>query len=132
MRLTLMALLIASCGDSTPNNSQPDLSALADLATSNGDMVMLPTLTVDNTLAWCTVTVTLPGQTAVTFSGASMSFMAASGATVMLHAVPNPTFMPVKWTGTTTMAGADATYVMTGAAAQSVTACCALSTGTGC
>jgi hypothetical protein len=49
-----------------------------------------------------------------------------------LNAVPNPSFLPVKWTGVTTMNGANATYVMTSAAMQSLTACCPLSNGSGC
>ena len=127
MRLTLIALLFAACADNTPA-PQPDLSTAANPDLTPG----APTLTVNNTLSWCTVTVTIPNQTAVTFSNNNHAFMAPSGTTVMLHAVPNPTFQPVKWTGVTTMNGADATYVMTAAGMQMVTACCPLSNGTGC
>jgi hypothetical protein len=129
MRLPTIALiaLFAGCGDSTPSNN-PDLSQnTADLA-----MAATPSLTVNNTLAWCTVTVNTGSGTPTTFSSANHVFQVASGTTVMLHAVPNPTFKPVVWTGVTTMTGADATYVVTGAATQMVTACCPLADGSGC
>ena len=134
MRLPTIAFIAlmsiyAGCGDSTPA-ANPDLST----AGNNADMAMAatPALTVNNTLAWCTVTVNTGSGTPTTFSSASHVFQVASGTTVMLHAVPNPTFKPVVWTGVTTMNGADATYVMTGAATQMVTACCPLSDGSGC
>lgn len=90
-----------------------------------------PMLTVNNTLSWCTVTVTINGMP-TSFGGASMGFPAAAGTTVMLQADPKPTFKPVVWTGVTTMNGDMATYTMTAAAQQTVTACCPLSDGTGC
>jgi hypothetical protein len=109
--------LAASCGSS---------SKTPDAATA------LPNLTVNNTLAWCDVTVTVGSAAPVTFGTASKSFPAAASTTVTLHATPHPTFLPVVWTGVTTMNGADATYVMTATATQSVTACCPLSDGSGC
>jgi hypothetical protein len=133
-------VFLAAC-DSSSSNETMDLSMTTkdmsmptgDLSTPpSGDMTAEPTLTVNNTLDWCTVTVTIGAGAPTMFSGASQQFMAAAGTTVTLHAVPNPGFKPVKWTGTTTMNGADATYVMTSADMQSVTACCALSDGSGC
>jgi hypothetical protein len=121
--------------DSTSNNNNPDLAtaSIPDLSKSNNDLLAAgPQLTVNNTISWCTVTVTVPPAAAVMFGSSSMTFSAASGTTITLHAEPKPGFMPVKWTGTTTMTGADATYVMTNASSQTVTACCATSTGTGC
>ncbi len=97
-----------------------------------GDMSSTPTLTVNNTLSWGTVTVTVGSGAPVTFTDATKTFMAASGTTVTLKADPLATFKPVKWTGVTTMSGDMATYMVTSAAAQSVTACCALMDGTGC
>jgi hypothetical protein len=84
----------------------------------------LETLTVNNQAQWCTVTVTVPGSSPVSFTGASMPFMAAAGATINLQADPLPGYQPVQWTGVTTMNGDKATYVMTGSASQSVTAYC--------
>ena len=91
-----------------------------------------PVLTVNNTSQWCTVKVTVGNGAPVTFTATTMDFNAASGTTVTLNAVPIPPFLAAKWTGVTTMNGPDATYVMTGAATQSVTACCPLPNGTGC
>jgi len=118
----------------------PDLSsdfAMADLTPfpddgPQPDMAKQPQLTVNNTIAWCTVTVTISG-TPTTFGTTFQNFNVPAGTTVTLHAVPKPTFFPVIWSGVTTMSGADATYIMTSAATQSVTACCPLdSSGTGC
>ena len=123
MRTLMMAFILIGCGDTTTQPPQPT----PDMA-----MATLPNQTVNNTLAWCTVTVTVPGSQPVMFSSSSHVFDVASGTTVMLHAVPNPSFKPVKWTGVTTMNGADATYDLTAAAMQTVTACCPLSDGSGC
>jgi hypothetical protein len=119
--------LIASCGSS--KSATPDAPTVAD---APRDSPGLPKLTVDNTLSWCDVTVTVGTSAPITFSNASDNFSAAASTTVALHATPHPTFLPVVWTGVTTMNGADATYVMTATPAQSVTACCPLSNGTGC
>jgi hypothetical protein len=131
MRLQLIAFcaLFAACGDNTPA-SQPDLSTPASI----GDLAMAstPMLTVNNTLGWCTVTVTVGNDAPVMFSSATHTFTGMSGTMVQLHAVPNPGFIQVKWTGVTTMNGADATYTMTGAGTQSVTACCPFPDGSGC
>jgi hypothetical protein len=134
--ICLSALLLIAC-DSTTNNVVNDLAmaAMPDLSKAAGNMDMQsagPELTVNNTISWCTVTVTVPPAAAVMFGSSSMTFNAASGTTIALHAEPKPSFLAVKWTGVTTMNGADATYVMTSAATQSVTACCPLSNGTGC
>ena len=109
-------------------------STPADLTMNNEDLGPTePVLTVINTQDWCTVTVSVGGATPVMFSGASMAFPAASGTTITLSATPNPMFYPVIWTGTTTMSGANATYLMTSAASQSLTACCpTTSSGGGC
>ncbi len=111
---------------------------VADLAVAkSADMVQVgdggtePLLVVNNTSFWCTVTVTIGGVPTV-FSSSGMSFMVPEGTTVQLQADPNMTFMPVKWTGVTTMNGDMATYLMTASPTQSVTACCAESNGTGC
>jgi hypothetical protein len=99
----------------------------------NGNMAGgTPTLTVNNTSSWCNLTVTINGM-ATTFGNiSSLGFPAAAGTTVMLQADPKPSFLTVKWTGVTTMNGDRATYDMTNAASQTVTACCALGDGTGC
>jgi hypothetical protein len=131
---TLCLVTIASCDDDSGNNTMMDMSAIMhDLSMSaSGDMVMTPSLTVDNTLSWCTVTVTIGSGTPATFTSSTMSFKAAAGTVVNLKADPLATFMPVKWTGVTTMSGDMATYTMTSAATQTVTACCAEMNGTGC
>ncbi len=133
--ICLLALVFAAC-DSTSSNNMQDLAmaAMPDLSkAANADLQSAgPELTVNNTLSWCTVTVTVPPSAGVMFGSSSMTFNAASGTTVTLHAEPKPSFLAVKWTGVTTMNGADATYVMTSGAMQSVTACCPLSNGTGC
>ena len=123
MRLTLAAMLLvivatACGGGGTASNT--DMSSATQ------------TLTVDNTLSWCSVTVTVGNASPVTFTNASHAFQAAAGTTVNLTATPLPSFLPVKWTGTTTMNGSSATYVMTSAASQTVTACCPESNGSGC
>ncbi len=123
---SISLLAAASCGSSSTSDvdaggSTPDVALGAQ-----------PVLTVDNTLSWCTVVVTVGTSAPVTFSGASMTFDVTAGTTVNLSATPNPSFMPVQWTGTTTESGATATYVVGTAASQSVTACCALSDGSGC
>ena len=93
----------------------------------------LYTLTVNNTLAWCDVIVTINGHATEFKTQGSMTFMAADTTTVMLSATPNPGFFAVKWTGVSTMSGSMATYVMTTGANQSVTACCPTdSMGGGC
>jgi hypothetical protein len=115
-------------------------ATMQDLAMAGGKMDMakasdggaLETLTVNNTLSWCKVGVTVGSGTPMTFTSASMSFMAGAGTTVNLQADPLPGFIAVKWTGVSTMNGNKATYVMTGAATQSVTACCPHTDGTGC
>jgi hypothetical protein len=156
MRVPILSLLVlaAGCGSST---SMPDMAAGAsdmamkmgagdmamqagsgDMAmqAGSGDMAMSGTLyplTVNNTYAWCDVIVTINGKATEFSMTGSMSFMAAAGTTVMLSATPNPTYFAVKWTGVTTMSGSMATYVMTTAANQSVTACCPTSAaGAGC
>ena len=141
MRLALLVSLFAvGCTDTT-STAQPDLTSapIADLASSGQDLAAAPdlapsgpTLTVNNTFGWCTVTVTVGSAAPVMFATASKAFSAASGTTVTLSATPNPTFKPVVWTGTTTMSGTSATYLMTGAATQTVTACCPTMAGTGC
>lgn len=119
MRLAIISLFlfVASCSSSSSQSDAPG---------------SLPTLTVNNTLSWCDVTVTVGSAAAVTFANASHAFSAAAATSVTLHATPHPTFLAVVWTGATTMTGADATYTMTSAATQTVTACCPLSNGTGC
>jgi hypothetical protein len=133
MLAALCVLTIASCDDDSGSGTMMDLSAIShDLAMSaNGDMSMTPTLTVNNTFSWCTVTVTVGSGTPATFTAASMSFKAAAGTVVTLKADPLATFMPVKWTGVTSSTDT-ATYTMTSAATQMVTACCAESNGMGC
>lgn len=110
------------------------MAAMPDLSKAgNVDMQSAgPELTVNNTISWCTVSVTVPPAALVMFGSASMTFNAPAGTTITLHADAKPGFKDVKWTGVTTMNGKDATYVMTSAATQSVTACCALSDGSGC
>jgi hypothetical protein len=150
MRACLTLLLCTAalgCGSSTsnPDSAAPspdfalptggsvDLAGPVDMAKKMGsDGGMLETLTVNNTLAWCTVTVTIGNGTPTTFTDATRNFMVAAGATVNLQADPLPNFIAVKWTGVTTMSGDKATYVMTSAATQMVTACCAHTNGTGC
>jgi hypothetical protein len=144
MRASLMMLLCAGvlgCGDTSGNT---DMMAIQqDLSMPTGgskDMAMkvdsggggLETLTVNNTLSWCTVIVTIGNGTPTTFTDASKMFMAAAGTTVNLQADPLPGFIAVKWTGVSTMNGDKATYVVTGSATQSVTACCPHTNGTGC
>jgi hypothetical protein len=107
----------------------PDMVTPPDMTQPPPDMT--PLLTVNNTFAWCTVTVTINGVP-TTFGGASMVFPVNSGITVGLSAMPKPNFLPVKWTGVTTMNGPSATYDTTVAPAQMVTACCALGNGGGC
>ena len=160
MRYTIALLgLVAACGDDqmmkldmssdlsahidmamNDQSVPPDLSsdfAVADLTPfpddgPQPDLAMLPTLTVNNPVAWCTVTVTI-GGTMTTFGTTVDTFSVAPGTTVTLHAVPKPTFFPVLWSGVTTSSGADATYLTTSAASQTVTACCPLnSSGLGC
>jgi hypothetical protein len=145
MRLAFVALLglvAIGCGNSSETNDMMAAMDLAvhvpaDLSVKPADMVQIgdggaqPLLVVNNTIAWCTVIVTINGVP-TTFSSGSMSFMAPAGTTVGLQADPNPTFMPVKWTGVTTMNGDMATYLMTSTPTQSITACCAESNGSGC
>lgn len=125
MRLVFVLItglfLMSSCGSS---------SSPADAAKDSPPG--LPKLTVNNTLSWCDVTVTVGTATAVMFANATHDFNGAASTSITLHATPHPTFLAVVWTGVTTMNGADATYVMTAAATQTVTACCPLSNGTGC
>jgi hypothetical protein len=127
MRYSWLALaLVLGCGNGTTKT---------DMATGSGDMSSLPTLTVNNTLSWCTVTVTVGTGSPVSFTDPTKTFIAPSGTLILLKAEPLATFKPVKWTGVTTTnadMGDLASYTMTSAAAQSLTACCALSTGTGC
>jgi hypothetical protein len=141
MRASLLLLLCTSafgCGDVTTTPDMP--AAMQDLSMAvTMDMAKaseggaLETLTVNNTLSWCTVIVTVGNGTPATFTSASMSFMAGAGTMVSLQADPRPGFFPVKWTGVSTMTGNKATYVMTGAATQAVTACCPTSAaGGGC
>jgi|SRR6516165_919271 hypothetical protein len=127
MRLFTVAFLLMGCGSSTPTNPIPDMTTAGDMTGSSQ-----PTLTVKNTLGWCKVSVTVGTATPVVFDGASQAFNAASGTTVKLHADPHAGFIQVKWTGVTTMNAADATYTMTSAAAQMVTACCPFPDGSGC
>lgn len=144
MRAYLIVLASAGlcgCGDVSANM---DMTAgVSDLAmtTSSADMAKGsdggsggPSLVVNNTFDWCSVTVTIGSGTPTTFSTASMTFSAPAGTTINLKAdpVPNSNFKPVKWTGVTSSNGDTATYTMTGAASQTVTACCALADGTGC
>ena len=115
--VTAFAAAVAGC----------DLAKPLDFSTPSN------TLTVNNTLAWCDVTVTINGHATEFKSQSSMSFKATATTTVMLMATPNPGFFAVKWTGVTTMSGSSATYVMTTAFTQSVTACCPTSSsGSGC
>jgi hypothetical protein len=152
--LTLLCAGLAGCGDSTTTDgavvhdmkmpTQPDLTMMQgqpDLVMmNNADMTGIvedmagasnPMLTVKNTLSWCKVIVTINGN-ATTFQTSSMTFTPAANTTVMLQADPLPTFLPVKWTGVTTMNGDMATYDVTAAPSQTVTACCPLSDGSGC
>jgi hypothetical protein len=133
MRASSMLLLCAGllgCGDVT---TLPDTGVVADMAMGQDSAPSLATLTVNNTVSWCTVTVTIGSGTPTMFTDASQMFMAASGTTINLQADPKPGFFAVKWSGVTTMSGDKATYVMTGAAGQSVTACCPTSAaGGGC
>jgi hypothetical protein len=133
--LSALTLALAACSDTS---APGDMSTSVDMAV-NMDLSHVAvgdaggaSLVVNNTLDWCTVTVTVGSGTPTTFTSASMTFNAAAGTTVTIKADPLATFMPVKWTGVTTMSGDTATYVMTSAASQSVTACCAESNGTGC
>jgi hypothetical protein len=133
MRLALCftsLFALASCDTTTTSSPSPDLSTAVvhDLSGSGST----PTLTVNNTDGWCTVTVTVGSGTPMMFSTATDTVMAAAGTTITLSATPNPGFTTVKWTGVTTMSGPNATYVMTSAAAQSITACCPFTNGTGC
>jgi hypothetical protein len=105
----------------------PDLATSVDLAAA-----AQPMLTVDNTFSWCDVTVTVGNGAPMTFSNASQTYSAPAGTTISLSATPHPGFIQVKWTNTTTMNGSMATYVMTNAPNQTVTACCPFSDGTGC
>jgi hypothetical protein len=105
-----------------------DMASPADMAKQDASGPQLYTLTVNNTSFWCDVTVTING-TPTEFTDLSKMFMAAASTTVMLKAVPNGSFKPVKWTGVTTMSGNTATYVMTTAANQSIIACCDVMTG---
>jgi hypothetical protein len=128
MRITpviALALSFAGCGGT--NNQCQGAQCIADMAQQQtGDMAMPsgPKLTVNNTLAWCDVTVTVGSAAPDEFTTSGKTYAAASGTTVAIHAVPIPPFGPVRWYNVTTMSGADATYVMTNAASQSVTACC--------
>jgi hypothetical protein len=125
----VLSLFAVGCDTSSTPTPNPDLSVVssqADLA--NGQ----PTLTVNNTLRWCTVTVTVGAAAPVMFATESKDFQAAAGTVVMLSATPNPGFTQVKWTGVTTMSGASATYLMTSGATQMITACCPFTNGTGC
>jgi hypothetical protein len=118
-----------------PESTTDDMSmkAMADLAALPDLRQVLYPLTVNNTLAWCDVTVTINGHATEFKTQSSMTFMAADTTTVMLSAVPNPGFFAVKWTGVTTMSGSSATYKMTTGNGQSVTACCpTTSGGSGC
>lgn len=132
--LLLVCAAVLGCGDTT---STPDMpAAVQDMATTpskgDGGGGGQASLTVNNTLSWCTVIVTING-TPTTFTDATKSFTAAAGTTVSLQADPLPGFFAVKWTGVATMTGNKATYVMSGAASQSVTACCPTSAaGAGC
>jgi hypothetical protein len=102
----------------------------ADMTLLDGGTVpTLYTLTVYNTVHWCDVTVTINGHATEFSTQDSMTFMATATTTVMLKATPNPGYFAVKWTGVSTMSGSMATYVMTSAANQSVTACCPTSAG---
>src|SRR5260370_41984907 len=133
MRASLMLLLCAGalgCGDTT---GTVDMQMVQDLSGNNGGQIDvakndggggggLETLTVNNTLMWCTVTVTIGNGTPSMFTSASKTFMASAGTTVNLQADPLPGFFAVKWTGVTTMNGDKATYVLSNSATQSVTA----------
>jgi hypothetical protein len=134
MRASLMLLLCAGalgCGDTTSGGDMAVV--MQDLAMKIDSATAQPTLTVNNTLSWCTVTVTIGSGSPTMFTDASRTFMAASGTTVNLQADPLPGFFAVKWTGTTTMNGDKATYVMSSSATQAVTACCPTSAaGSGC
>lgn len=131
---SLLLFTVASC-DTTSTSPTPDLSTavLHDLATASPDSASQPTLTINNTSGWCTVTVTVGNGAPNMFSTATPDIvMAPAGTTVTLNATPHAGFTTVKWTGVTTMSGADATYVMTSGATQTVTACCPFTNGTGC
>ena len=134
--LIVVSLFAVSCDSNEPSTAM-DLSAVQDMAvkgdltSNNGDMVSLPTLTVNNTDGWCTVTVTVGSAQAVTFADPSKAFQAAAGTVITLSASPNAGFTTVKWTGTTSNMPST-TYDMTSAAMQSVTACCPFTNGTGC
>lgn len=146
MRACLMLLVCAGalgCGSSvsTPDIAPPTPADFAMPVSGPVDMAkmkmgsdggMLDTLTVNNTLSWCTVTVTIGSGTPTSFTDAARNFMAAAGTTINLQADPVPGFIAVKWTGVTTMSGDKATYVMTAAPTQMVTACCPHTNGTGC
>jgi hypothetical protein len=138
--LVLLSAGLCGCGDTS---SGMDMAANIDMAQGATAIDMAkgsdgggggPSLVVNNTLDWCQVTVTIGSGAPATFTSASMSFSAPAGTTINLNAIPVPgsNFKPVKWTGVTTMNGAMATYTMTGAASQSITACCALADGSGC
>lgn len=150
--LSLLCAGLAGCGDSTTtdgattmdmakamaqpdltmNANQPDLAMMSTADLAGLDLTTTPMLTVNNTISWCTVIVTING-TPTTFGTSSMTFTAAANSTVMLQADPKPNFFPVKWTGVTSMNGDMATYTMTNAASQMVTACCPLdANGGGC
>jgi hypothetical protein len=139
MRLALLASLFAlGCGGGGGSTPAPDLSVAPDLASNhdlagNADLTPgLPTLTVDNTSAWCDVTVTVGNDAPVLFATTSKAFTAAAGTAVTLKATPHPGFIQVVWTGTKTMNGDSATYTMSADAVQTVTACCPFANGTGC
>jgi hypothetical protein len=144
MKTKILALLVGTAlcacggGGKTPVEDMAakmdfSMTTLPDLTSNNDDLLTEPSLTVDNTLDWCTVTVMVGNATPVMFSGPSMAFSAPAGTTITLSATPNPNFYPVVWTGVTTMNGANATYLMTSATTQSLTACCPTSsTGAGC
>jgi hypothetical protein len=138
MILVCAGALGCNSSSSSPDGQTPvqDLANMmggtVDMTKKAADGGMLEVLTVNNTLKWCTVTVTIGNGTPTTFTDASRNFSAAAGTTINLQADPLPTFIAVKWTGVTTMSGDKATYVMTSMATQMVTACCAHSNGTGC
>jgi hypothetical protein len=115
----VIAALCATCGGSQP----PSANTFG--------------LTINNFDAWCDVTAKVGGVTVASLTGSTQSAAIspdqAAGATVALTASPHGGFTTARWQGATTSdTSGNATYVMTSASGQAVTACCPFTNGTGC
>ncbi len=124
--------LLWCCGGSGAGGAH-DLSVAED-GFNFGDGSLEPQpLTIYNTGARCTVTIGASGVgSSVLTSDDEVLLPLPVGTVVGLSALPNSGAGAVQWSGATTTDGASASYILTDAVGQSVTACCPMAGGGGC